>query len=1225
MRRFQPLFLLLIIISCLIYAIPSWGETSNNFTRSFNYSVLSPRSADEEDKQFNFDLSAEDKYSDQFLFSLLFLPELPFPETATEISGGEEAQTTATAVSDKSEKSEPDSPAEKTAEEKNGGDTSQETGQDIFFQDEGVVAADLPGESELNVSGRKYIGGNLEYIDYVNDPEEEGRSDLSIDQRLQVQVDGSVADDLLEIEIDYDDSRPKVDRQQTKVRYNGRKRDLGVAKMQAGAEFGDVNLSLPGTQFVSYNKQVFGLTGQIDFWDINLFGYGPEEVRVYGVASQEKGQTQREVFEGYNQRRVPDPVADINPIRRTYYQPLADSNPEGLNVEVGSEVIYLDDQNQETIDGNTRRDMVVENSGDTYVGDFNVLQAGEDYSINYRTGVIRFRRQINRNYVIAVELSARDGNDNLIELGSNRPFMIRDETESDSYERYHLENRYRLSGGNIVRDDPDRILEIRDSGDNNRPGGSNSTYNEILNLDEDGDGEIEEKYIDFDRGELKFPDTRPFTSPALEQTGAETNPTVYGPDAEREEVYHIYQEILVEQLEYFLDANVVRHSENITVDGKTMTRDEDYMIDYQTGFLTFFDRVEIDEDSRIEVEYESMGFAATRDETFLGGRVEADMTENLEMGATVLSNQESEPGDLPQLGEEAQSTLVNEFDVSWTPLHSYQDIMAGWLGKDYYSNRPLDKHLQVELDGEWAESTRNPNLSGKAIIDDFYGLDRQVPFSKKHLSWDPADAPVQFPGDSSELDTRSAVEFEEVEDEGHEPDPESEDDQESMRVNFPMDNYDYQPHHPSGTNTADSKSWGAAQYQFSSSGEDLRGYQYISLWVKWEDSAGEGDLSVDLGRLTENTDRRSDYPRTEDKKGNDVLSPGEDVGYRSHDFIFGNNNGVLDSEDLNENDRLDERERYLHFEDINKSDRVDSQSTDHGWTLYRIPLYEDKFGTGIENTDRQGQASDTDVPVDEILKDASNVRLIYESNEGAGSSAKSFLLDQMGVVRTAWNRGSDNPRPAFKLKMVSSAEENRLPTPRTSEFYDSDRRPLDKALEVGVPDTAPPGDSTTYRTYLRYPSAVRINEHKKLNFYLNDGEWSTGSSDTLYFRIGGDEDNYIQYTMPLKISKFTNGGDYSDRFVRIVDLGDDWYVVKMDLEAVENALIEKELETTGDTYRDGGFFIRGNPSLNDIQRFEYRFDLGENLNSRELLINNLHLAQAREESGQARQLDYWPG
>ncbi|MFB6344668.1 MAG: hypothetical protein ABEK50_02715, partial [bacterium] len=713
-------------------------------------------------------------------------------------------------------------------------DTRGDWASDVFFEDEGIVAADLPAASEINVSGRKFIKANISTTNYPNDPQRESQSDVSIDQQLQVKVRGSVADDLLQVEIDFDDSLPKVERQKTRVLYNGRERELGFATFRAQGKFGDVNLSLPGSTFVSYNKSVFGLSGQAKMTDFQFGPWGPESVSVYGVASEKKGETKKKVFTGNNQRRVPDPIADISPVRRTYYQPLADT-PAGsrsLPIQVDSERIFLDDQNENNNDANTLEDKVVTNDTVSYQGDFDVLTAGEDYSINYRTGVIRFKRTIQDNFALAVSLTLNDGT-------RISDFLIKDPDESEKFDKYHLLNRYQLASRNIVRNDPNRVLEIRDPTDATQPNGGKS-YSQLLGMDNNNDGVIDDEFIDFELGVLRFPDTRPFVSTALGSNGADTNPTVYGPPSRREKVYEIYQEILVEENSYNLGVNVVRGSEKITVDGQQLERGSDYSIDYQTGFLTFFDHIKIDDETRIEVDYEQQGAGAQRNQSFLGGRLEARFSDNLSMGSTLLSSNESQRGGVPQVGSTSKSTLVSEFDVSWEPLHTVQDYLS--LADEDWEDYPLDDELTLDLNYEVARSERNPAEEGLALIDNFSQLDRRVPFSKSEFDWSPADPIQQFPGGQNVLDQRSGFELEEVDNQGHDPDPDEQVSQQSLRVNFDM-----------GPEGSGADTWGAIQQLFSSTGRDLRGYQYLEFWVNWEGNAQGGTLAVDIGKVTENT------------------------------------------------------------------------------------------------------------------------------------------------------------------------------------------------------------------------------------------------------------------------------------------------------------------------------------------------------------------------------------
>jgi|GEM_PF-4544559 len=1060
---------------------------------------------------------------------------------------------------------------------------------DHFLQDEGIVAAELPGESELNISGRKYIAGDFSHTRYLNDPERSDRTDVSVDQQLQVDVYGSIADDLLEIEIEYDDSRPRVERQRTRVKYNGRERDVGFATFRAEALFGDVRLSLPRARFVSYNKSTFGLTGEIHLTDFRYDFLQPEEVSFYGVAAQEKGETRRKEFTGETSRQIPDPVEDINPVRRTYYQPLADYDTEERRVVSGSEVVYIDDQDRETVDGNTLEDLVVKNENvedgpDTYEGNFNVMEPGEDYSIDYRTGKIRFRRRIQSDYVIAVEMEVRDAND----LGDPDPFMIKDEDESERFTHYHLQNRYRLGSSNIIRDDPDRVLHVRDRDGNRRVDGE-THYVEILGVD-DGAGQIDDEHINFERGEIEFPDTQPFMNPKL----PETNPTVYGSPGDRERKYEIYQELLVEEHTYTLGIDVVRESEEVTVDGESLSRNQDYMIDYQTGFLTFFEHVDIDEDSEIEVTYESMGIGA-RDKTFLGGRMEAKLTDNIEVGSTILLDQMDEASEIPQLGRESAKTTVYEHDISWRPLHTLQDALAEWGGYERFVDRPLDRNLELDLQANYARSVQDPSQEGAALIDDFRNLEREIPFSKNHLNWLPADAPQRLPGDSTVFERRAPVEFDERDAEGHEPDPDDEDDQSSLEVS--MDFSDV----TDDTSEGDTPYWSAVQHQFSRRGEDVRGYKYLKFWMKEEDAGGT--ISVDFGQLTEDISRNN-VLNAEHNWADQVLK--EDKGFKVYKgmeeyYRFGADNGQLDGEDRRRTGYLNTRERYLSFDNINKNDSVRSDTTEHGWVRYKIPLSSgERFGDADVRGDSTGDIPDTD----DILRNAQAIRLHYEAAEDELGDEVKFLLEEMGVARPSWR--TPDAAPDDLIQVISSAEDNRLPAPGTSKYRDSDDRPLDRAMQMNF-ESAP--DSDVHQAWYEFPEGSNLTHYENLRLYFNTK--NAGSADTGYLRFGRSENNYFEYRFPLDSPD-------DDDWIRPLVGGQDWYRLDIEIEQFEEDLIEMLLnDDVEDTYVVGNRRIKGEPNPVNVRWYQLALE-GETGNEGNVVFNNLSVHNTREQEGEAK-------
>ncbi|GAH32620.1 unnamed protein product, partial [marine sediment metagenome] len=87
---------------------------------------------------------------------------------------------------------------------------------------------------------------------------------------------------------------------------------------------------------------------------------------------------------------------------------------------------------------------------------------------------------------------------------------------------------------------------------------------------------------------------------------------------------------------YLLHPDIIPESERVYVDEKLLTRNEDYVIDYPSGYLSFLDPDLIGADTKIRVEYEwapIMGGEAT----FWGGRVEYRPSKSFSIGSTYLS------------------------------------------------------------------------------------------------------------------------------------------------------------------------------------------------------------------------------------------------------------------------------------------------------------------------------------------------------------------------------------------------------------------------------------------------------------------------------------------------------------------------------------------------------------------------------------------------------------
>ena len=158
--------------------------------------------------------------------------------------------------------------------------------------------------TSLSITGRKLITVNYSGKRYLNRQTAVTRpkslSLFEINQQMQVRMHGKVGQKI-SVNVDYDDT--KQDKQDISVVYQGDSRDV-----VQNVSFGDIDLSIPATEFVSYNKQLFGIRADLR----------TSRLKATFVGSRTKGQTKTKQFTGNTQFKSVD-IPDTSYIRRKYY------------------------------------------------------------------------------------------------------------------------------------------------------------------------------------------------------------------------------------------------------------------------------------------------------------------------------------------------------------------------------------------------------------------------------------------------------------------------------------------------------------------------------------------------------------------------------------------------------------------------------------------------------------------------------------------------------------------------------------------------------------------------------------------------------------------------------------------------------------------------------------------------------------------------------------------
>ncbi len=828
-----------------------------------------------------------------------------------------------------------------------------------------VPDIELPGESELKVSGRKMISMGYTKQNYpeYGYGEDIAGSDIKMDQELQLRVEGTIARKTM-VNIDYDDTRENENRNRISVVYKG-----DPDEVVQEAAFGDIALSMPSTEFVSYgsSKSVFG--GKVDLKVGRL--------RFMTIASREKGKVETENFIGsseFTSQRINDTVYS----RRRYFRTNSEYiffSDHKIRTDAGGnpflELFYypglgnIDGVTQYPITAYAYYDVDGWGSGEVhYTGQgtdypepgpdeysvasdyFQKLYLNTDYTVNVESGAISLKSSLEQNHVLAVAYQVADENNDLlysVGYDDNDNIVYSDmkllqvEGLGGFYQQYKHYNVYYLGGQNIQSQT--FLLKLYDTNGGEIDQATGKTYLQKFGLDNDDIPGIDSQFIDYEFGLLMFPDDSidgrlPFD---FNGNGWVEGPDAYQPD-DSDHRYYFYVEFNAVRPSYILKPNIIPGSETVKINGVLQIRDQDYWIDYDSGFLEFFTDAINDPDARIEITYEYRPFFAELSKTLAGVRTELELNMESHIGATFIGEWTSKParGEIPTI--EGAPTIQNVVDADLRlVLHpDFMTMMADTV--------PLVRTLQpsnLTVEAEVARSYLNPNIVDKAKVDDMEGNKLTIGLPMREKAWMPSSLPINDDGHDEEdrvlLDVGELKILE-------------------YTIDDNLANDYVWTLQISGlpTDPDDNEGWGGIMRNISVQGMDFqeKRYKYLELLVKFPQDAG-GLMHIDLGEISEDADSDS-YLDTEDEDQDGKLGLDEDDGWQFNngyiDVIIGADNDVLDTEDLNQNTVLDTSNNYFTYAiDIdeavsdNPPEYVTRRMEDAygkwtGWLTIRFPL-----------------------------------------------------------------------------------------------------------------------------------------------------------------------------------------------------------------------------------------------------------------------------------------------
>jgi hypothetical protein len=1086
------------------------------------------------------------------------------------------------------------------------------------------------GESQLSVSGRKVVSMGFTVRTPKTSP---GSSQLSgpmsqrpnLEQQLQVKLNGTVGKKIA-VNVNYDDTAPDQTQQQISVVWNGEPQET-IER----AEFGDVRLQLSDTEFSGYDKTLFGL---------RLQARPVEKLRLIGVATQTQGINYSEQFVGSNSTQeveIPDTAYVSNKYFHVSSTRMIDAH---LGIRPGTEQVWLDDGSAyNNIPGVTRK--IVKADGTTY--NFDLMYSGVDYSIDYTSGVLIFNRSIANNASIAVAFEYGDGTEVYFQGGKGTAIGDADaatlvsnwditktnwaETDATHHLIYNgaydgpgdahmITNRYQLGFRNIVPPDfdPDFSIKVYDTTGNEvtrivKVALDSSFYDfGILELRNDPDntdrsllGPTPASDLPSDIRYNKCPPVseQPFaygTDNRFLERG--NSAYAYGMSTTRVPRYKIKLKFLTRILSYRLrNINVVRGSERITMDGRVLTRDVDYFIDYEFGQVTFLRQEQIRYDSRIRIDYEYLPFGGQFQSFLWGARGQYELSDKTSVGATFLSNNSQNPQEAPSPTGAPKSTQILGTDahtfLSRRDLSNVVQVLPGF-------ERSVVP-LEMEIRGEVARSDINPNTfkqggvdeNGVAMIDSMEGVDDVVEAGVESSSWFPSAPP------EGELDSGRTRELSwHTGQGGH-----STDVTRSLARTLDLQ-----------YRGLDLNKWDGLRYVLSTIPINMTNYQYMEMWVYGDGSGNR--LSIDLGALSENSNKRvGSTVYTEDMNGDFTLNAGEDNGifhdgsayWGSGGATFWNGwggpgTGILNNEDMNGNDALDNTNNYFEY-----SFNVDWT----GWRYIKIPLGFDarswrdlrtfdpaapiavRTGLGplTVRRDRKGSADPS------VIR---NMR-VWLKGEGrtqtptdASGNPVYIRIETLAVTGNRWllstSPGASLFTDSSRFNVSAINQEISASYPPLLKFYtvrEQGAEKLEQALQIDY-NLYDDHVGNYYATRLFY-SPMNMLDYGQIRFEIYKANTvNNGNGEILFLRLGGDEKEYYQYNIPLD------------------SVGPGWQTISIDLKDERNR------------YRVG------NPALSAIKQFcigVSRYDPPVINATETLWINNLRVVNPIHKTGLARKIN----
>jgi hypothetical protein len=608
-------------------------------------------------------------------------------------------------------------------------------------------------------------------------------------------------------------------------------------------------------------------------------------------------------------------------------------------------------------------------------------------------------------------------------------------------------------------------------------------------------------------------------------------------------------------------------SERVLIDERELTRGEDYVIDYDIGQIELRDpeRLFLDNpEARLRVTFEQKPLFQLAPTSVFGLQARYALGPIGELNFIGLSQSEKTLQTRPELGLEPSAVRLGGVSARLNFRPEWLTGLANALpGVD------SDAPSSIALDGELALSLPSTNTQGVTYVEDF---ESGSGFAVSMLSrgWKLGAAPASNAGAElvapTVFDEANAAELvwqdqyavptaegeavfgglfprqidEELRVQGQtRPEPVL-----TMTLRMP-ENRRLAPN----PNPPPGRAWASFTNVLAANGQNFTTIEFLEFYVAVDDELVDStDLIIDLGTVSEDAfaidslglpsglgelDREVDPPQ--------IWSNADDVGlwgtgceaepgtriYRLGDVSANctRNNGLEDSEDLNQNSVLDGEERFFRYT-VEIGDPTspyfvrEASEIDGGrFRLYRIPL---------RRPDHSERVSDAD------LQNVRHLRLTAVSD-----SDNELILARVRFLGSRWlKRGSSGvvegltdtttvvvPETPVEVGPISTLDARYQPPPgvtdqvanQTDQFGFGGVTINEQSLSVRFTDLGPDQRAEVYLQYLQTPRNFLSYRGLRVWALGIDGPWGIGNAPLRFFvKLGEDGGNYYLYQTELR-------------------------------------------------------------------------------------------------------------